>query len=194
MSVTDAMQNDSFWDHACVVYRKPDIEAACLQLQDDEAVNVPLLLGCCWVALYYGEMNADQVKQFKALSITWTETCIQPLREIRQNMKRRAESGNDWQQLREQVKQLELSAEKRFIQRMEMIIVESHSAPAIAPPLVAAHNSLLNIRQLGLSRIVHTDMALIATAKILHASVHAVYPEIEYHSLLSVIDAFKEQG
>lgn len=131
----------SLWTFACKLYNEPTVKNACLQLQDNNNVNVPLLLTGCWLAqLPCVTVSLTHAVELQAMAKHWSDHCIQPLRLVRQRMKAmvsveegedkrqgsaRGESESDcsaWARVREQVKATELLAEQQLLQQMEVYI------------------------------------------------------------------------
>jgi len=51
------------WEYACALYEKQGVQQACLQLQDDHRVNVPLILFFCWAMTVKGGIDGQVLKQ-----------------------------------------------------------------------------------------------------------------------------------
>ena len=100
------------------VYSKPGITDACLTLQDEQAIDVPLLLFCGWYGVYAGAIPDDVFVRARALSQTLGEHVIYPLRQIRRWMKNK-HSDADWIKLREAIKRQELEAELWLLTRLQ---------------------------------------------------------------------------
>jgi len=121
--------NPSLWDFATAFYAKPNVQSACLILQNTAGVNVPLLLSCCWVGKYYGELPSSLATQVSQFAADYSKLSTEPLREIRIKMKHSYNpqwpiEGDDWQALREQVKVIELYSEKLLLQGLEQLLID----------------------------------------------------------------------
>jgi uncharacterized protein (TIGR02444 family) len=119
----------SLWTFACKLYNEPAVKNACLQLQDDNDVNVPLLLTACWLIASSAKISSAHATQLQVIASDWNDSCIQSLRVLRQSMKSRLsnQENNDddmaaWALVREQVKAVELSAEQQLLQQMERYV------------------------------------------------------------------------
>jgi len=119
----------SLWTFACKLYNEPTVKNACLQLQDDNDVNVPLLLTACWLIASPAVISSAHATQLQAIASDWNDGCIQSLRALRKSMKARLsnqESNDDdmaaWALVREQVKAVELLAEQQLLQQMECYV------------------------------------------------------------------------
>ena len=120
----------TLWDFAIAFYAKPGIQSACLTLQNTLGVNVPLLLCCCWVSKHYGVLPNALAKALSQFAQCYTQLSIAPLRTIRTTMKHSLHTQwpiryTHWEALREQVKALELDAEKLLLQGLEQLVLDS---------------------------------------------------------------------
>lgn len=114
----------SLWDFALAIYAKPGVSDACLQLQDQHKVDIPLLFFCCWAGFKYGAFSADQQQRALYFANTWSDASVRQLRHLRRQMKSSYDNHwpvpeASWQALREQVKTLELAAEKSLLEGLE---------------------------------------------------------------------------
>jgi uncharacterized protein (TIGR02444 family) len=127
----------SLLDFSTAFYAKPKIQSACLILQDQYGMNVPLLLCCCWAGLHNGALPEQLLQKMKQYTETYSLQTIEPLRAIRKAMKNNHDREwpitlNDWQDLREGIKKIELSAEYSLLASLEKLIVNSQFKPLIA--------------------------------------------------------------
>ena len=124
----------SLWDFSTAFYAKAEIQSACLTLQDQYGVGVPLLLCCCWAGLRYGVLPEPVLRELQQYSETYSKQTIEPLRAIRKTMKtshdpRWPTTENDWQNLRETIKAIELAAERLLITGLEKLILGRRDEP-----------------------------------------------------------------
>ncbi len=70
------------------VYRRPDVERACLALQANLEVDVDLLLFCCWMGARQVEAidDADLARARRAVG-RWQDEVVRPLRAARTQLK-----------------------------------------------------------------------------------------------------------
>jgi uncharacterized protein (TIGR02444 family) len=106
------------WNFAITLYARPDAESACLQLQASGA-NVCLLLTALWLESRQVPYSATRGAALQALAGPWHEEVIKPLRQLRQDWRTEAQHNQQLGLLREQVKALELQAEKALLARLE---------------------------------------------------------------------------
>ncbi|HSC82817.1 MAG TPA: TIGR02444 family protein [Pseudomonas sp.] len=108
------------WSFASYCYARPGAEAACLQLQAAGA-DVCLLLCGLWLEQRGIAHSHERQTQLLAVSAPWQRQVIQPLRELRQGWREAAQLDPMQMRLREQVKALELEAERELLQRLERL-------------------------------------------------------------------------
>lgn len=118
----------SLWDFSTAVYAKPEIQSACLTLQDQYGVNVPLLLCCCWAGLRVGVIPVPALKELKHYTEAYSKQAIEPLRAIRKVMKNSHKASwptteVDWQNLRESIKKIELESECLLLLGLEELVI-----------------------------------------------------------------------
>src|SRR3990167_5467928 len=99
------------WRFAEALYQRPGVEAACLLLQTQGA-DVCLLLCAAWLETRKIACNDERVTTLKNLAQPWQQQVVVPLRQLRQSWREQAQSDKALRQLREQIKQLELEAER----------------------------------------------------------------------------------
>lgn len=121
------------------VYSSPGVSDACLGLQDELAVDVPLLLYCGWYGVYAGALPDAVFVCAQQLSQHMGHHLIQPLRQIRRWMKQ--EPGDErWLQLRENIKAQELQAELLLLERLQEAYSPTGNAGFVADLPVVLNN------------------------------------------------------
>lgn len=128
---------DKFWNFSVRTYGVERVSEACLALQAEQGVDVNMLLYCCWVASVYGEFGDEMFDAALRFSRSWRKDVVGPLREVRTRMKHEsycdhpglAESQT---QLRENVKRVELDAEK-----IQQTALETFAPRAMPQPPVS---------------------------------------------------------
>lgn len=106
------------WDFAKTLYACPGAEGAGLQLQAGGA-DVCLLLTALWLERRKVAYTPARSRALQALAGPWQEEVIKPLRQLRMDWRRDARQDQPLALLREQVKLLELQAEKALLARLE---------------------------------------------------------------------------
>ncbi len=108
------------WTFASQCYARPGVEATCLRLQAAGA-DVCLLLCGLWLEQRGVACDDKRLAALKALSEPWQRQVVRPLRELRQNWREAAQLDAAQLRLREQVKALELEAERELLRRLETL-------------------------------------------------------------------------
>jgi uncharacterized protein (TIGR02444 family) len=115
---------------AVTAYRKPEVADACLTLQQELGLDVPVLLFCAWYASTRGELDDKLLAQVIETSRPFSLHVVQPLRQVRRWMKQPADSQNTimmaankeaWQSLRETIKSIEISAELLWLDALQSL-------------------------------------------------------------------------
>ena len=119
------------WDWAVTAYRADGVEEACLHLQDAAGQNVPLLLWAAWGARTGRAPDADTLEAACDIARAWQEPAIAPLREVRRSLKGRNPDleDADREAVRNQVKAVELEAERRLLAALEALTPAPGGAP-----------------------------------------------------------------
>ncbi|MCP8900458.1 TIGR02444 family protein [Gilvimarinus xylanilyticus] len=134
--------SESLWHFALWLYRQPDVEDLCLELQDRHGADVPLLLCYAWLDSRGQALAPALHEHLEREATRWQNEIISPLREARRAMKRET----DIEPLRERVKACELEAEKALLERFESLV--SHAQTLAAPDHSLCHQYL---NQLGVN-------------------------------------------
>jgi uncharacterized protein (TIGR02444 family) len=107
----------SFWAFSTAIYADPDVQAECLALQDNHDIDVNLLLFCAYVGARHGVVLREaELREADAQVRKWQNDIIQPVRKVRKTLKAFATLASPVASsaaaLREQIKRLELEAER----------------------------------------------------------------------------------
>jgi uncharacterized protein (TIGR02444 family) len=105
------------WDWAAATYARPGVADACLRLQDEHKQSVPLLLWTLWSAEHG---RAPDLLTGAATARAWEEEVVGPLRRLRRALKA-LEAEPDREAVRDQVKAVELDAERRLLTQLERL-------------------------------------------------------------------------
>jgi uncharacterized protein (TIGR02444 family) len=108
----------TLWEWALKTYPRPDVEAACLALQDDHEVNVCYLLWAAWGQV---EHRALDLPAGAVLAQAWEDDVAAQLRYARRHLKpfRPGVADEPREALRGEVKRLELAAERLLLESLE---------------------------------------------------------------------------
>lgn len=110
--------SSDLWSFSLSTYARPGVEPACLQLQS-AGINVCLLLCGLWLGERGVTCNEQRLQQLRSVAEPWDADVVQPLRALRVNWKVVATDDSELNALREQVKALELEAERHLLVRLE---------------------------------------------------------------------------
>jgi len=107
----------AIWEWALEAYARPGVPEACLALQDLHAQNTSLLL---W-AVYAEVKDPELLSRAAAATRAWDRTALVPLREVRRALKAPLPPVDDAARLalREEVKALELAAERLLLETLD---------------------------------------------------------------------------
>ena len=106
------------WNHALALYTKPGVEAACLDLQALGG-DVCLLLCATWLQARGVAVGDARVQALREVAQRWQQEVVTPLRTLRQQWRAAAQDDAQLATLRDQVKGLELQAEKALLERLQ---------------------------------------------------------------------------
>lgn len=120
------------WRFAQALYQRPGVEAVCLLLQTQGA-DVCLLLCAAWLERRQVTCRDEHIEALLALAQSWQQQVVIPLRQLRQSWREQAQSDNALKQLREQIKQLELEAEREQLERLAACTQDWQCSKADAP-------------------------------------------------------------
>ena len=109
------------WTWAVAAYDAPGVAEACLSLQDHNEQNVPLLLWAAWVAVTGRRPDEETIEAACDAARAYDTVVVAPLRAVRRTLKAPIpDVDNDHREaLRQQVKALELDAERRLMLELE---------------------------------------------------------------------------
>ena len=113
------MHND-LWTYAVAVYARPGVQESCLQLQGQGA-DVCLLLCAAWLGRTGVAFSAQRLTALAEVADPWQREVIVPLRGLRQRWRAQAQADDTLGRLREQVKGLELHAERVLLERLQAL-------------------------------------------------------------------------
>jgi uncharacterized protein (TIGR02444 family) len=141
------------WRFAEMLYQRPGVEAACLQLQAQGA-DVCLLLCAAWLEAQKIACSDEHVATLRSLAQPWQLQVVVPLRQLRQNWREPAQGDSALTTLREQIKQLELAAEREQLERLATCVQRWPSGEISAPlnwlenlvPRLASRDALQTLR------------------------------------------------
>ncbi|WP_017902611.1 TIGR02444 family protein [Pseudomonas asplenii] len=108
------------WTFSLDIYAKPDVEKACLALQEHGA-DVCLLLCAAWLGARGIRYEPGRLASLREIAQPWQEQVVQPLRQLRGQWRAMTLQDCELKGLRERVKALELEAERHLLSRLEAL-------------------------------------------------------------------------
>lgn len=108
------------WNFALKLYAKPGVEQACLELQD-AGNDVCLLLTGAWLQQRGVRCQEEHLRALREVAAPWQCAVISPLRQTRRNWRTAAAGDSELATLREQIKKLELQAERVLLERLQAL-------------------------------------------------------------------------
>jgi uncharacterized protein (TIGR02444 family) len=148
------------WDFAVALYGRPGVSRACLALQDRCGLDVNLLLFAVWSAVAGpGRLDAPAFTDCLAVTDTWREQVIRPLRAAR----RASAAGIDGvaaeqcAALTSRLKDAELAAERVELQRLAQWAAERGAGGGAGEPQAVAASNL--VAYLAAARVAPADAA-----------------------------------
>ena len=108
------------WSFALSTYARPGVEAACLRVQEQGA-DVCLLLCGAWLEQRGVAYKPERVQALQQIAQPWRVQVVEPLRQMRVQWRALAQQDAQLASLREQVKTLELEAERTLLARLEAL-------------------------------------------------------------------------
>jgi uncharacterized protein (TIGR02444 family) len=75
------------------LYQRPEVEAACLALQDRHGLNVNLLLWALWLADCGVSLNLPLLEKAEQMVSPWQQAAVEPLRVARRWLRDRIEDA-----------------------------------------------------------------------------------------------------
>jgi uncharacterized protein (TIGR02444 family) len=119
------------WAWTLKAYDAPGVAEACLSLQDHNEQNVPLMLWAAWVAVTGRRPDEETIEAACDAARAYDTVVVAPLRAVRRTLKAPIpDIDNDHREaLRQQVKALELDAERRLMLELEALAPAPSGAP-----------------------------------------------------------------
>ncbi len=120
------------WSFAQHYYQRPGVEAACLHLQD-RGSDVCLLLCAAWLGKRGVAHSPARAECLRAGAGPWQREVVQPLRHLRLAWRATAAGDPALAALREQIKNLELQAEREQLERLAALSATWEAGAAADP-------------------------------------------------------------
>lgn len=114
---------EAFWTFSVGLYAQKDVESELLALQDRDGLEVNLALFCLFAGRQGYQLDNAAVQAMRAVGLAWGRQVVAPLRDARRNMKANAQTDETIAGLRNEVKALELAAEKAMQMALADLLV-----------------------------------------------------------------------
>jgi uncharacterized protein (TIGR02444 family) len=121
------------WRFAEAFYQRPGVECACLHLQAQGA-DVCLLICAAWLEQRGVAYSRSHAEQLSTAAQPWQREVVGALRQLRQGWREPAQRDPALAALREQVKRLELDAERVQLERLASLCTDWPSEGRQSPP------------------------------------------------------------
>jgi uncharacterized protein (TIGR02444 family) len=82
-----SLQGSPFWRFSLGFYRRPEVAAACIELQERAGVDVNLLLFLLWQATLKRALSSAEVAALEQRIAPWRNATVIPLRSVRRSLK-----------------------------------------------------------------------------------------------------------
>jgi len=120
----------ALWEFSLEQYRRKEVERSCLYWQDQYGVDICLLLAVVWLGRGGHALAAVEIAALQRHSCGWQRAVIRPLRRLRRYLGRHLKRNLQRErrqvvrlrllaELYSQLKQLELSAERQLLHRLQ---------------------------------------------------------------------------
>ena len=165
------MAEKKLWSFAVTIYQRDGVAPACLDLQEQCQIDVPLMLCAVFACLEGKDISDADLTQLHNLASPWQSDIVQSLRRIRTRLKTGPSPAPNavTEDLRNKVKAAELAAEKIQLEMMQawvsqLAAIDRRDDLPILPAIidiitrVAATSSKAKITQ-----IQHDHIRVIAT-------------------------------
>ena len=122
----------TLWDYAVALYARPEVEAACLRLQDGDGQCVSLLLWRLWSVHEGRAVDARTLERAVEIARAWDGAVVAPLREVRRRIAAPSPPIADAARsvLREEVATAELAAERVLLDTLDALTAAPSGASA----------------------------------------------------------------
>ena len=160
------------WDFSLAFYGRPEVEAACLTLQDGHGLDVNLVLLAAWAAHTGRRLTPSLAGRLRAIGEAYQAAVMQPLRQARRALQPAA--GDDplaplFADRRRALLRLELDFERLEQLRLEALLEEALSDGA-SP---GARLFIANLERLYPDRVLPAPVLAVLALKIVDSAVPA---------------------
>lgn len=133
--MNEPAENRSCWDFVVELYAKPGVSQACLELQEQLALDVSFLL----TVLFYAKLrsidpSAEEIASLDRSISAWRDEVIIPLRRLRRRVKASGLPGSLTEEFYRRIKADELLAEQIEIGTLALQLEQMQAKQSISQP------------------------------------------------------------
>jgi uncharacterized protein (TIGR02444 family) len=166
------MTENKLWSFALTIYQRDAVAPACLDLQEQCQIDVPLMLCAVFACLQDKAISDGDLTQLHNLASPWQNDIVQSLRRIRTQLKTGPQPAPNavTEDLRNKVKAAELAAEKIQLEMMQAWISRLTTIDRVdgLPALPAIIDTITRIvatsSKTEITQIQHDHIRVIAAA------------------------------
>lgn len=149
---------NEFWQFSITTYAHERAARAFLEMQDDRGLDVNVLLYACWLASKNRQLTAHHLEALECCIAQWQRRVVMPLRDLRRELKSYADASL----FRDEIKGLELRAERQQQNLMWEFFRSADTLPTIPTPLEDNLNLVCGASELD-SAVLNYLKSLIST-------------------------------
>lgn len=139
---------EAFWAFSTALYARPGVEAALLDLQDNSGLEVNLVLFCVYAGSRGQALDPSTIGALQNIGEVWGRGIVAPLRSARRRLKPLSSDFGPAAALREDVKRVELAAEKAMQEALAELLSDKAAGGG---PEVAQANLVAWLKASGLA-------------------------------------------
>ena len=167
------MTENKLWSFALTIYQRDAVAPACLDLQEQCQIDVPLMLCAVFACLQGKAISDEDLTQLHNLASPWQSDIVQSLRRIRTRLKTGPSPAPNavTEDLRNKVKAAELAAEKIQLEMMQAWVSQLAAIDIGLMTCQHYQQSLTSITRIAatsskakITQIQHDHIRVIATA------------------------------
>ena len=166
------MIENNLWSFALTIYQRDAVAPACLDLQEQCLIDVPLMLCAVFACLQGKYISDEDLTQLHNLASPWQNDIVQSLRRIRTQLKTGPQPAPNLltEDLRDKVKAAELTAEKIQLEMMQawvsqLAAIDRRDDLPILPAITDIINRIaVTSSKAKITQIQHDHIRVIATA------------------------------
>ena len=166
------MTENNLWSFALTIYQRDAVALACLDLQEQCEIDVPLMLCAVFACIEGKAILKEDLTQLHNLASPWQSNIVQSLRRIRTQLKTGPQPAPNavTEDLRNKVKAAELAAEKIQLEMMQawvsqLAAIDMVEGPPALPTIIDTITRIVaTSSKTEITRIQHDHIRVIAAA------------------------------